>query len=109
MSRQKRLGRLEQQRDQTKPRAVRIILQPHSSLPVPESRGDDAEPGPQAPAVTHGQRPRRPTDAERVAALEILRARARLGEYVGVLPASEAEIRAEQERRGVLNCGSMPR
>jgi hypothetical protein len=31
-----------------------------------------------------------------VAALETLRARAQRGQYVGVLPASEAEIRAEQ-------------
>jgi hypothetical protein len=62
------------------------------------TRGDDAEPEPQAPAVTHGQRPRRPTDAEWAAALETLRARAQRGQYVGVLPASEAEIRAEQER-----------
>jgi hypothetical protein len=49
--------------------------------------------------VQRGQRMRRPSPEQQDAALEILRERAREGAYVGDLPASEQEIRAESQRR----------
>jgi hypothetical protein len=64
--------------------------------------GDEAGPEPEPPAVTRGQRPRPPSPEQREEALATLRQRAAQGLYVGVLPASEAELRAEQERREAL-------
>jgi hypothetical protein len=49
-----------------------------------------------------GQRPRQPTEAERAAAIEVLRKRAQVGQYLGPLPMSEAETAAESSRRETL-------
>jgi hypothetical protein len=62
---------------------------------APEASQRSEQPAPR------GQRPRLPTEAERAAAIEVLRERARLGQYAGELPPSEAEIAAEWRRREV--------
>jgi hypothetical protein len=76
-----------------KPSAVRITLQRHDATrpTVGKWPGDEVESEREPAPVERGQRPRRPTNAEQAAALEVLRARARRGEYLGILPASEAD------------------
>jgi hypothetical protein len=52
--------------------------------------------------LPRGQRPRQPIEAERAAAIEVLRKRAQVGQYLGPLPMSEAETAAESSRRETL-------
>ena len=83
------------------PRALTMHLHPGSeAMPAPAWMGDETEPVPSAQPAPRDERPRRPTVEEQAAAIEVLRERARRGEYVGDLPASAAEIAAEETRRG---------
>jgi hypothetical protein len=62
----------------------------------------DAPSAPPDRPTQFGQRPRPPSPAAQASALETLRERARLGQYVGELPVSEAELAAEHRRREAL-------
>jgi hypothetical protein len=73
-----------------------------AAVPAPEWLGSDATPVVTERPAHQGQRPRQPTEAERAAAVEVLRKRARLGQYLGPLPVSEAETAAESSRRETL-------
>jgi hypothetical protein len=128
MSRQRRLGRLEKaaqaarQRDQvpigigwvTSDGVIEPASGAHVILTLNQSRKDDPpawapewmdSDAPSAPPdrpTQFGQRPRPPSPAAQASALETLRERARLGQYVGELPVSEAELAAEHRRREAL-------
>ena len=129
MSRQKRLGRLEHAAAQAArqlspvPVSIRLVtsdgvIEPAQEAQVtltlnligkddpparaPEWLDSDVPPAPPDAPARRGRRPRPPSPAEQAAALEVLRQRARLGEYVGELPASEAELAAEHQRREAL-------
>ena len=108
MSRAKRLGKLEELRAQAE-RAKRLpAIHIHltggarTEPSAPAWPGSAAEPAPSVPPAPRGQRPRPPSPEEQAEALETLRQRAKVGKYAAYVPPSEAELRAEQERRGLL-------
>jgi len=137
MSRQKRLGRLEQASAEKvrahdlaavriqwvtadgvveippssgRPPAMTISLTRSDDAPVPapEWLDPDTPTVPTERPALRGQRPRQPTEDERAAAIETLRERARRGMFAGELPPSAEEIRADQSRREALRVARRP-
>jgi hypothetical protein len=70
-----------------------------AAVPATEWLDSGISPAPGGRPVQQGQRPPRPTEAEREAALEVLRERAQRGTFAGELPPSAEEMRADQARR----------